>query len=186
MSLKLGGSCGVDGISPEHVKYAVDSDIITHLCKVFTVCLRSGLMPINFCNGVLVPILKKLSSHPSDPRNNRPVIVSSILSKLIEMFILDLCSEFSFSDSQFGFVRGRSTNTTITLAHDVATYCNYNHFSVFMCALDAEGAFDGIPHPILFYKCMNVIPERCWKLLYNWYAKISVRIRWNVLVKILK
>ena len=32
MPLKLGGSCGVDGISPEHVKYAVDSDIITHLC----------------------------------------------------------------------------------------------------------------------------------------------------------
>ena len=84
-----------------------------------------------FYNGVLVPILKKPSSDPSDPGNYRPVIVSSVLSKLIEMYIFYLCSEFSFSDYQFGFVRGKSTNTTITLAHDVATCCNYNHSSVF-------------------------------------------------------
>ena len=83
------------------------------------------------------------------------------------MHILQECSDYNFSDYQFGFVRGRGTNTAITLAHDVAAYCNFNKSSVFMCGLDAEGTFDGIPHAVLFNKCMNIIPDTSWKLLYK-------------------
>jgi hypothetical protein len=56
-----------------------------------------------------------------------------------------------------------------------------------MCSLDAEGAFDGIPHPILFNKAMDIIEDRNWKLLYNWYANITVQVKWKgmALVKLL-
>ena len=43
----------------------------------------------------------------------------------------------------------------------------------------AEGAYDGIPHPILFMKIIDIVPDIFWRLLYNWYCRLTVRIRWD-------
>ena len=80
-------------------------------------------------------------------------------------------------DYQFGFIEGRGTSTAVALAHDVMAYCNYNNSSVFMCSLDTEGAFGGIPHPVLFRT--NIMPGACWRLLYKWYSNMNVRIKWD-------
>ena len=73
------------------------------------------------------------------------------------MFFMEECNGPSYSDYQFGFVQGRGTNTN--LAHDVISYCNYNNSPVFICSLDIEGAFGGLPQPILFMKVIDVIPD---------------------------
>ena len=73
--------------------------------------------------------------------------MSNILFKIIELYIIDECNNVKFNAFQFGFVSGRGTNTAIALAHDTASYFNFKGSPLFMCALDAEGAFDGIPHP---------------------------------------
>ena len=52
-----------------------------------------------------------------------------------------------------------------------------------MCGLDGEGAFNGVPPPVLFDRARNVITDKSWKLLYNWYVNISVQVRWNGLGK---
>ena len=134
------------------MKHAVNTDLVLHLCKIFTVCFRCGVVPINFTNGLLVPILKKPTLDPSLATNYRPVIVSNILSRIIELYIIDECNDVKFNAFQLGFVSGRGTNTAIALAHDTASYFNFKGSPLFMCALDAEGAFDDIPHPILFTK----------------------------------
>ena len=67
----------------------------------------------------------------------------------------------------------------IALSHDVATYSLANGSPVYMCSLDAEGAFDCIPHEVLFYKLADKIPDHCWRLLHHWYTNMSVRVRWN-------
>ncbi len=36
---------------------------------------------------------------------------------------------------------------------------------MFVCLLDAEGAFDGIPHAVLFDEVMGIIPEIFWRIL---------------------
>ena len=97
------------------------------------------------------------------------------------MYILTQCADYKYSDYQFGFISGRGTQTAIALANDVLEYCNYNESAVFVCNLDAEGAYHGIPHPILFMKSMNIIPDMSWKLLYRWYNQINVKIKWNKL-----
>ena len=155
------------------------SDILLHLCNLLSYCFKLCAVPYSFTDGILVPILKKSSLDPSLPKNYRPIIVSTILSKY-EMYILEECNGFSYSDYQFGFVHGRGTNTAISLAHDVIAYCNHNNSPVFACSLDAEGAFDGIPHPIIFMKLIDVMPDVCWKFMYYWYSKIHVKIKWNV------
>ena len=172
--MKSGSSPGIDGITPDHLKSALNSPIVFHLCKLLTVCFRFGMVPTSFKKGILVSILKKPSLDPSIAKNYRPVIVSSVISKLAEMYILEECNDYNFSDYQFGFVK----EISISLAHDVSMYCKDKKSPVFLCGLDAEGAFDGIPHPVLFNKCRHVVPDFCWKLLYNWYSDISVRIKW--------
>ena len=179
--MKVGCSPGTDGITSEHVKYASNTNIVFHLCKLFTYCFKFSIVPTCFTKGLLIPILKKPTLNPGIAKSYRLVIVSNMLSKLVELYIINECNDFELNDFQFGFIEGRGTRTAISLAHDVALYCNFNDSSVFMCGLDAEGAFDGIPHPVLFSKAMNILSEMSWKLLYNWYGNITVQVKWNKL-----
>ena len=52
----------------------------------------------------------------------------------------------------------------------------YTHVT---CALDAEGAFDAIPHEILFQKAIGVVPDHCWVVLVTWYKTITVQVKWR-------
>ena len=90
------------------------------------------------------------------------------MSKIIELHIIEECSDYKFSDYQFGFIKGRGTSTAMSLINDVASYFNHKGSPLFVCSLDAEGAYDGIPHPILLKKAIDVIPDHSWKLLHNW------------------
>ena len=67
----------------------------------------------------------------------------------------------------------------ISLAHNVSSYCNSRGLTVFMCSLDAKGAFDAIPHSILLLKSMDVIPDSSWNALYYWYSNMTVCLRWK-------
>jgi hypothetical protein len=67
----------------------------------------------------------------------------------------------------------------ISLASDVIKYFNTRGSTVYACTLDAEMAFDGIPHSVLLYKAINVIPDPWWCILYMWYKYLKVRIKWN-------
>jgi hypothetical protein len=101
-------------------------------------------------------ILKKSNSDPSIARNYRPITISTTFAKLIEIYILEESGEHTFNDLQFGFIEGRGTNMAVSLAHDVINYCVKRKSPVYACSLDAEGAFDAIPHPIVFNKCIGL------------------------------
>ena len=65
------------------------------------------------------------------------------------------------------------------LLADVSNYCVERGSPVFICSLDAGGAFDGLPHPVLLQKAIEVIPDTSWSLLYSWYDKQKIRIKLN-------
>ena len=50
----------------------------------------------------------------------------------------------------FGFVAGRGTNMATSLANDVITYSTKRGSPVYTRSLDTGGAFDVVPHAILF------------------------------------
>ena len=149
-----------------------------YLSNLLSVCMVFGIVPDSFCEGILLPIIKKPTAAPATAKSYRPLILSIIFSKLLEYHILDLCIQ-SPSPSQFGFIPGRGTNMAISLVHDISAICNARGSTVFMCSLDAEGAYDGLPHVVLLQKSMNVIPDNCWTILYNWYHRIYVTVRLN-------
>ena len=53
----------------------------------------------------------------SVPKNWRPIIISTTLSKLMEMYILEESSDYIFSGSQFGFVSGKGTEIATALVN---------------------------------------------------------------------
>ena len=144
---------------------------------MLNLCIRFAIVPTCFTTGLLVPILKKPSLDPRVPKNYRPITISCTFSKIIELYILDSCQHHEFSDLQFGFVEGRGTNMVTALTNDIISYCVKRWSPVYACSLDAAGAFDFIPHSILFKKSMDVLPDHCWLMLINWYRSLSVQVR---------
>ena len=105
--------------------------------------------------------------------------MSSTFSKILELHILDVVSNHKFEDVQFGFIEHRGTSMATALTHDVADYFNTRGSTVYACALDAEGACDAIPHPVIFDKLSSIINILYWRLLYFWYSNLIVTIRWE-------
>ena len=46
--LKNNSTPGCDGITTEHLKYALDSKLPLHLCVLFSLCVRTGITPDKF------------------------------------------------------------------------------------------------------------------------------------------
>ena len=124
-------------------------------------------MPTSFTSGLLIPLLKKPTCDASIARNYRPIVVSTAFSKILEMYTLEECGCHDFEDAQFGFVPGRGTNMA-TVTRDVISYCVKRGSPIFACCLDAEAAFDAIPHSTLFDKSMMYyqmpVGTLLWKL----------------------
>lgn len=178
--LKSGCAPGHDGIMSEHLKLSLISPIMCNMmCSLYDVCSMYGIVPDAFTTGLLVPILKKPTSDPALPSSYRPITISCTFSKVLELFLLDSCGQYDFSDVQFGFIEGRGTNMAISLAHDVISHHVTNGSPVYSCALDAEGAFDAIPHDVLFYKSADVIPDNSWRMLVYWYKRLTVLVKWE-------
>ena len=177
----LRGKCspGLDGISAEHLKNALGTMLPLVISVILTLCLQYCCLPDDFFTGLITPILKKPHLDPSKPENYRPITVSVTLSKILELYILEECSNFTPHPCQFGFVSHRSTNTAIALAHDVCRYCVSRGSSVYLCSLDAEGAFDCLPHHVLFDKALDVLPPHCWRIMYQWYSRMTAAIKWG-------
>ena len=179
MQLKLNCAPANDGITAEHLRHGVGSPLIDVITSLLTICLKFGVVPSIFRTGVLVPILKKSGCDAAVPKNWRPVVISPTLSKLLEVYILDAVSGHEFDELQFGFVKGRGTDMATTLLRDVISYSTNRGSTVYTCSLDAEGAFDAIPHAILFDRASDVLPDHCWKIMYDWYCNLHVQIKWN-------
>ena len=66
-----------------------------------------------------------------------------------------------------------------TTVNDIFNFCNNRGSPVYSCSLDAEGAFDAIPHCIIFDKLSKLINDDWWCCIYNWYTNIYVKLKWN-------
>ena len=85
--LPLNKSSGPDCISAEHLLYA-DESLRFFLSELFNMCIVHGYIPNSCLNTTIVPICKNKNGNISDTSNYRPVAVGTVVSKLLEHFIL--------------------------------------------------------------------------------------------------
>jgi len=167
---------GMDGVTGEHLKHGKCDLLCTTLSVLLSHCLSWQVTPSIFKVGVIVPILKKPSLNPNEPCNFRPVTLSSVFSKLLELIMLPDDDAYC---TQFGFRKGRGTSLPCSLFNDVKCYFECKKSPLFTCSLDAERCFDSLWHHALFYKLIDKIPDHHWVLLYRWYRDLRATVRWN-------
>ena len=65
---KLNNNClpGLDGITGEHLKFALNTNLSLYLCHLLSVCIQYGIVPDSFRHGLLIPVIKKSTLNPSE------------------------------------------------------------------------------------------------------------------------
>jgi len=140
--LPLNKAPGPNCISAEHLLYA-DESLHFFLSELFNMCIIHGYIPNSCLNTTIVPICKNKNGNMCDTSNYRPVAVVTVVSKLLEHFILSNISLFlGTTANQLGFKAGHSTDQCTFLLKQTASYFVTHGSSMHAVFLDASKAFD--------------------------------------------
>jgi hypothetical protein len=175
-SLNKGCSPGIDGVTAEHLQYGKSDALNSSLSAMYNNMLTYSCVPRVFSCGIIVPIIKNSSLNSNLSSNYRPITLSSVHTKIIEMQMLP---QYEVCDNQFGFRPKRGTAFGCTLLNDIMCYFGNKSSPMYACSLDAEKCFDSIWHPALFYKLKDKIPHLYWRFLVTWYSKLQALVRWK-------
>jgi len=88
---------------------------------LFTAMIRHCFVPSDFCNGIIVPLLKSKHGDPSSL--DRGITLSPIISKVFESILLRLYGDFLSSDPlQFGFKKNSSCSHALFTLTETVKY----------------------------------------------------------------
>ena len=93
--LRNGKSNGMDNVSSEHLKYS-SPRLASMLALCFTKMFSQCYLPTNMLSVQLVPIIKSKSGLISSKDNYRPIAIASVLSKVLELIILERIELFIY------------------------------------------------------------------------------------------
>lgn len=162
-------SVGLDGIKVDIMKNCAYS-LLEPLGTIINLSFVTGIFPDGLKTAVVIPIHK--AGAREEISNYRPISLLSVISKIIELIVKNRMVAFLdrnqfFSDRQFGFLSGRSTDGAL-LSHitDVVSHIERGSLSVALY-LDIKKAFDTVDHRILLDKL-----EKCGirGLSLNWFS----------------
>ena len=178
--LIAGKSCGLDGIYAEHLKHC-NIKYRSLLAQCMTSFLVHGFLPDSLMSVILVPIIKDKSGKINSKDNYRPIAIASIMSKLLEILLLERLSNYLLTSShQFGFKAKHSTDACIYVLKEAIDFYVGQQSSVYLCFLDASKAFDRVNHFTLFNKLIKRgVPGYLVRILIFWYSKQNMSIRWG-------
>ena len=112
-NLSMNKSCGLDGITAEHLKYASE-----RLPYLLSMCITSffthGFLPESMLSVLIVPVIKDKAGNINAKDNYRPIALASIISKIVEMIMLDRLETYLLTQpNQFGFKKKHGTDQCI-------------------------------------------------------------------------
>ena len=179
-SLKTGKAAGIDGLTSESLIHA-GHGLCVLLSMCFTAMFKHSYIPKSMLDSIIVPIIKNKCGDISAATNYRPIAVSNILSKVLELVILFRIEHYlSTTDNQFGYKRKLGTDMCIYTLHETIDILKQSSSSVFISFLDASKAFDKVNHWLLFDKLLKRnVPLYIVKLLVFWYQHQRMAVRWG-------
>jgi hypothetical protein len=151
------------------------------LAFLFSALLIHGAAPDALLYSTIVPIPKGRNANLADSANYLGILLSSILSKILDNIILQRCSnKFLTSELQFGFKVNSSTNMCSLILKETLLYYVNNESSVYCTFLDATKAFDRVHYCKLFSLLVKRgLPPYIVRLLINMYTGHTVRVCWH-------
>ncbi|RMC13076.1 hypothetical protein DUI87_10607 [Hirundo rustica rustica] len=145
---------GPDGIHPRVMRELAD-ELAKPLSIIYQHSWLTGEVPDDWKLANVTPIHKK--GGREDPSNYRPVSLTSVLSKVMEQFILSVITQHlqdgqGIRPSQHRFRRGRSCLTNLVSFYDQVTCLVDAGRAVDVVYLDSSKAFDTVSHSSLLDK----------------------------------
>ena len=113
--------------------------------------------------------------------NYRPIALSTIMSKIFELILLDRCSDcLKTSDNQFAYKEEHGTEMAITLLKNATAQYSERNTPVYACFLDMSKAFDKVCHDILFKKLLKRgVPKYIVFILQICYSSQKMSVKWG-------
>ena len=145
---------GPDNI-PARVLKETASEIAPMLTHLFQQSLNTGVIPPEWKQAYVTPIYKK--GNKADPKNYRPVSLTSIISKTMEHILSSQIMNYLechniLTTTQFGFQQKHSYESQSLLTTDDFTRFLDSNTQVDVGILDLSKAFDKVPHKRLTIK----------------------------------
>ena len=153
-SIRPNKACGPDQ-TPAGVLKETATELAPVLTSLFQQSFDIGVLSSDWKYANITAIFKK--GHRADPKNYRPVSLTSLTSKIMEHIVCNqICHHLSANSAiyrhQHGFQKGLSCETQlISIIHEWASILNVRG-QVDVIFLDFEKAFDSVPHERLLLK----------------------------------
>ena len=117
--------------------------------------LQEGIVSLEWKEANIIPLLKKGSRNKSV--NYRPVSLTSVICKLLEIIIRDHMMDFLINrklinHSQHGFITARSCLTNVLYFLEEITKCGDDGSPVDVVYLNFQKEFNKVPHQRLILK----------------------------------
>jgi hypothetical protein len=153
--LKKGKAPGLDGLSSEHFIHS-HTKVQLLLRMLFNKIVQHGYIPSKLMDTTIIPVVKDIKGDVTDKDNYRPIAVTCIVSKILELVILNkFVNVFHTTDLQFGFKKKHLTDMCSFVLKEVVDFYIAQSSSVFLCFMDSSKAFDKINHWHLFKKLLQ-------------------------------
>ena len=178
--LKHGKSAGPDGLVAENLIFATPT-VVVHLTMCLNAFLSHCYLPDDLIKSVLIPIVKNKCGDLTNADNYRPIALSSVMSKLLEIVLLKRMEDYlTVSDNQFGFRKAHSTDLCVYTLKQLIEFHMKHATPTFICFLDASKAFDRVNHWTLFKKLVDRnVPLYIVRILVYWYSSLEYLVLWN-------
>ena len=153
--LKKNKSPGLDNIISEFIIYG-KYDLVKSICELFNLVFRTTSYPTIWTVSYLKPVHKK--DIISDPGNYRGIAVSSCLSKLFSLVLLNRLNDYvgktkPLSINQIGFRKGkRTTDHIFVIKTLIDKLVRKEGKKIFIAFIDFKKAYDTINCKHLFHK----------------------------------
>jgi hypothetical protein len=131
-------------------------------------------------DSIIIPLLKDNKGDISDKDNYRPIAITCISSKIVELLILQRYRTCLNTNSfQFSFKARHSTDMCTFILKDTVEYFISNSSPVYLCYVDASKAFDRVNFWHLLKKLLaRDSPVLIVCLFVYWYTSQNSFVKW--------
>ena len=149
-------SCDLDPFPTILLKSCIDQ-LIFPITTIINLSMQSGVVPWDFKQALINPLIKKQTSSKNDLKNYRPISNLSFLSKILEKVVSKRLHEHIYNhhlsnDLQAAYKRFHSTETALLKIHNDIVDNMDNGKVTALTLLDLSDAFDTIDHLILLQR----------------------------------
>ena len=179
---KRGKACGIDEIPVEVLGSLCVQQFLT---KLFNVCFENGIVPQEWNNGILQPIVKDRSQDMRSPDNYRGLTLAPHICKLYSKIISSRLTYWVkdnniLNDEQNGFLKNRSCQDQLQTFHSIVETRRLQGLNTYTTFVDFSKAYDRVPRTHMWYKLSRIgLKGNILNALQAMYSNVKCSVRIN-------